>query len=82
MLYVRTWYHTVVACDDNSVFTTTHKNQHFLFFWYVSTTAASAASMYTAVYMCGVITCHGSTAQQQSAFTLEAGPTRETTALC
>ena len=45
-------------------------------------TAASAASMYTAVYMCGVITCHGSTAQQQSAFTLEAGPTRETTALC
>ena len=36
--------------------------------------------MYTAVYMCGVITCHGSTAQQQSAFTLEAGPTRETTA--
>ena len=30
--------------------------------------------MYTAVYMCGVITCHGSTAQQQSAFTLEAGP--------
>ena len=43
-------------------------------------TAASAASMYTAVYMCGVITCQGSTAQQQSAFTLEAGPTRETTA--
>ena len=37
-------------------------------------TAASAASMCTAVYMCGVITCHGSTAQQQSAFTLEAGP--------
>ena len=30
--------------------------------------------MYAAVYMCGVITCHGSTAQQQSAFTLEAGP--------
>ena len=39
-------------------------------------TAASAASMYTAVYMCGVIKCNGSTAQQQSAFTLEAGPTR------
>ena len=37
-------------------------------------TAASAVSMCTAVYMCGVITCHGSTAQQQSAFTLEAGP--------
>ena len=38
-------------------------------------TAASAASMYTAVYMCDVITCHGSTAQQQqSAFNLEAGP--------
>ena len=30
--------------------------------------------MYTAVYMCRVITCHGITAQQQSAFTLEAGP--------
>ena len=30
--------------------------------------------MYTAVYMRRVITCHGSTAQQQSAFTLEAGP--------
>ena len=38
--------------------------------------------MYTAAYMCGVITCHGSTAQQQSAFTLEASPTRETTAWC
>ena len=36
--------------------------------------------MYTAVYMCGVIACHGSTAQQRSALTLEAGPTRETTA--
>ena len=30
--------------------------------------------MYTAVYMRRAITCHGSTAQQQSAFSLEAGP--------
>ena len=30
--------------------------------------------MFTAVYMRRVITCHGSTAQQQSAFTWEAGP--------
>ena len=44
-------------------------------------TAASAASIYTAVYMCGVITCHRSTAQQQSAFTWRPAP-QEKVLLC
>ena len=37
---VRTWYHIVVACENNSVLTTP--------------LSLSAASMYTAVHMCRV----------------------------
>ena len=33
ILLVRTWYHTVFSCDNNSVFTTLHSKQHQFFCW-------------------------------------------------
>ena len=56
ILLVRTSFHTVFSCDNNSVFITLHSEHQQLFWWHVSNKAPSAASMYTAVYsyMCRV----------------------------
>ena len=50
ILLVRTSFHTVFSCDNNSVFITLHSEHQQLFWWDVSTKVPSAASMYTAVY--------------------------------
>ena len=50
ILLVRTSFHTVFSCDNNSVFITLHSEHQQLFWWHVSNKAPSAASMYTAVY--------------------------------
>ena len=54
ILLVRTSYHTVFSCDNNSVFITLHSKQHRFFWWDVSIKATSSASAYTAVYICRV----------------------------
>ena len=46
ILLVRTSFHTVFSCDNNSVFITLHSEHQQLFWWHVSNKAPSAASMY------------------------------------
>ena len=76
ILYVRAWFHTVVACDNKQRFNDpTLKPRPVVFVgMYQKQQHQQQACTLLYTYMRRVITCHGSTAQQQSAFTLEAGP--------